>query len=70
MNSPARTLDVNPIDLRDVARHFRYVLLQANSVAQRQTLQQAIYARCLLDTRDKVLSGGSDDDWLEEGWSD
>ena len=70
MNSPARTLDVDPSDLRAVARRVRDDILQANCVARVQTLQQEIHVRCLSDTCDKVLSDDSNDGWLKEDWSD
>ena len=69
MNSPARTPDVDPINLHNVAHCVCDDLLRANSVARRQTIQQDIYAQCLLDTFDEVLSDDFDDGWLEEDWS-
>ena len=67
VNSSARTSDSDPINLRAVARRVRDNLLQPNRVEQIQTLQRETITRCLLDTRDEVLS---DDGWLKEDWSD
>ena len=66
MDSPDRIL-YNPINLRAVSRRVRDNLLRANRVDRFQTLSQETLSRCLLETRDKVLSG---DNWLESDWSD
>ena len=67
MDSLVGSPEKDPINLRAVARRLRDDIINNNCVERFQTLQQETFARCLLDTRDKVLS---DDDWLESDWTD
>ena len=67
VNSPARTPDDDPINLRAVARHVHDNLINANHVERIQTLKRETIARCLSDNCEEVLCN---DDCLDSDWSD
>ena len=55
----------NPFHLRAVARRVRGNIFRSNRLERFQTFLRETLSRCLLDTRDDILS---DVDWLEEDW--
>ena len=61
VDSPAMSPDSDPINLGAIACRARDDLLNI------KTLQQETVARCLSDTREKVMS---DDNWLESDFTD